>query len=64
MRSTCSECGGPIAWLTPEQVQQDREVSQDVARAEKFLGERVTSVWRCGTPTCGEIGFFGATFFG
>jgi hypothetical protein len=66
MRTSCSECGAPIDWLKPGEFdgELDSELLADVKRAEAFMGEPVTSVWRCARSACGEVGFFGSVHSG
>lgn len=57
IRKKCSRCAGPIAWLQPEDY--DDEVKDLIKHAEEFTGDRVESVWRCKTSSCDEMGVFG-----
>jgi hypothetical protein len=62
IRNKCSQCGGPIVWLQPEDY--DAEVTAVVKEATDFMGEPVGSVWRCTSPACDEIGVFGGVHAG
>ena len=59
IRKNCSQCGGPIEWHKPGEVngKPDGELLAIVKRAEEFMGEPVESVWRCTNSACAEVGF-------
>lgn len=57
IRSSCTECSGPIVWLKPQDM--DSEIQRLAKEASEWLGEPATSVWRCTRSTCAEVGFFG-----
>ena len=61
MRRACSQCGGPIVWVEPEQM--DSELVALAKEASEWLGESATAVWRCRSSACAEIGFFGGMHF-
>jgi len=57
VRKVCSQCGGAIEWI--ELRDMDSELLRLAQQAKDFLGEAVSSVWRCTRPACAEVGFFG-----
>lgn len=62
MRRACSQCGGPIVWVEPEQM--NLEMVALAIEASEWMGELATSVWLCTTPACAEIGVFGGVNVG
>jgi hypothetical protein len=62
MRKSCTQCGAPVDWIKLEDL--DTELRADAKRAEAFMGEPISSVWRCARAACGEVGFFGAVHSG
>lgn len=61
-RKSCSACGAPVDWYTPQEM--DADLQALAKEAEAFLGEPVASVWRCARPACAEVGFFGGIHAG
>lgn len=57
-RRACSECGGPIVWLTPAQAAKDPQLAKLLEEARQWVMGPIESVWRC--TRCGETGFFGS----
>lgn len=62
IRKKCSQCGGPIVWLQPENY--DADVKTLIKQASEYMGEPVESVWRCTSSACDEIGVFGGVHAG
>lgn len=62
VRKSCPQCGAPVDTFTAAEM--DAELKADAKQAEAFMGEPVTSAWRCARPACAEVGFFGGIHAG
>lgn len=58
IRKSCTECSAPVVWLKTHEM--DSELLMEAKQASEWLGEPVTSIWRCTRPACAEVGFFGS----